>query len=116
MFESKLDSERVFEQDGAVNRTDVRRRGRTRLAVILTVSLAGAAWAGPVVRGLGSEPEHLPVSRSTYVVQAGDTLWSIAERLSPGQDPRPVVDAIAEANGVRAGDLVPGQTLVVVGS
>jgi nucleoid-associated protein YgaU len=116
MFESSLDSERVFGHDEAVGRTDVRRRGRTRLAVILTVSLAGAAWAGPAVRALGGGAEQRPVTRSIYVVQAGDTLWSIAERLSPGEDPRPVVDALAEANGVRAGHLLPGQTLVVVGT
>lgn len=116
MFESRLDSERMFGQDWAVDRTDVRRRGRTRLAAIMALSLAGAAWAGPVVRALGGGPEQRPVARSTYVVQAGDTLWSIAERLSPEADPRAVVDALAQANGVRAGDLVPGQTLVVVGS
>jgi nucleoid-associated protein YgaU len=115
MFDSGLDSERAFGQHGIVTRTDVRHRGRTRLAVILTVSLAGAAWAGPAVRALGGGTEHRPVARSTYVVQPGDTLWSIAQRLSPGEDPRPVVDALAEANGVRAGDLVQGQALVVVG-
>jgi nucleoid-associated protein YgaU len=116
MFDSGLDSERAFGQHGTVTRTDVRRRGRTRLAVILTVSLAGAAWAGPAVRAFGEGPEQQrPVARRTYVVQAGDTLWSIAQRLSPGEDPRPIVDALAEANGVRAGDLVPGQALVVVG-
>ena len=98
-----------------MTRTHVRSRGGRRLPLVLTIALAGAAWAGPVVRALG-EPDHRPVTRTTYVVQAGDTLWSIAERLSPGEDPRPVVDALAEANGVRAGDLVPGQTLVVVGS
>ena len=116
MFESSLDSERVFGHHRPMTRTDVRRRGSARLAVILTVSLAGAAWAGPALRALGGGTEHRPVGRSIYVVQAGDTLWSIAERVSPGEDQRRVVDALAEANGVRAGDLVPGQTLVVVGS
>jgi hypothetical protein len=113
MFESSLDSERVFGHHGAVNRTDVRRRGRTRLAVLLTVSLAGAAWAGPAVRALGGGPEQRPVGRSTYVVRAGDTLWSIAERLSPGEDPRPVVDALTVVNGLRPGALVPGQEILV---
>lgn len=113
MFESSLDSEHVFGHHGPVSRTDVRRRGRTRLAVILTVSLAGAAWAGPVVRALGGAPEQRPVGRSTYVIQAGDTLWSIAERLSPGEDPRPVVDALTAVNGIEAGALVPGQAILL---
>ena len=59
MFESCLDSERVFGHHRPVSRTDVRRRGRTRLAVILTVSLAGAAWAGPVVRALEEPPSNV---------------------------------------------------------
>ena len=113
MFESSLDSERVFGHDGTVSRTDVRRRGGTRLAVILTLSLAGAAWAGPALRGLGGAAEPRPVGRDTYVVQAGDTLWSIAERLSPGEDPRPVVDALTHVNGLEAGALVPGQAILV---
>jgi hypothetical protein len=35
--------------------------------------------------------------------------------VAPGSDPRSVVDAIAEANAVDAGTLVPGQTLVIPG-
>jgi nucleoid-associated protein YgaU len=48
-----------------------------------------------------------------YVVQRGDTLWSIAVGRAPGVDPRPVVQAIADANRVDAGSLVPGQVLVI---
>ena len=59
-------------------------------------------------------PERsVTMARSSYVVREGDTLWSIAERLSPGHDPRPVVDALRQANGVDPGMLVPGSTLVV---
>jgi Tfp pilus assembly protein FimV len=50
------------------------------------------------------------------VVRSGDTLWSIARRVSPSEDPRPIVDAIAGANPVNPvapGALVPGQTLVI---
>jgi LysM repeat protein len=53
------------------------------------------------------------VSGSSYVVRRGDTLWSIAEGLSPGEDPRPVVDALASVNDLDPGMLVPGRTLVV---
>jgi Tfp pilus assembly protein FimV len=56
--------------------------------------------------------EH-PVKAKTraYVVQPGDTLWSIAERLAgPGADPRPLVDGIEDANG-GSGIIVAGETL-----
>jgi LysM repeat protein len=59
----------------------------------------------------GSAPTSAAVH--TYVVRPGDTLWSIAERLRPGEDPRPLVDAIQRANGVSAGELVPGQSLEI---
>lgn len=41
----------------------------------------------------------VPVAGQQYVVQPGDTLWSIAEAIAPDSDPRPVVDALREANG-----------------
>jgi nucleoid-associated protein YgaU len=47
------------------------------------------------------------------VVQRGDSLWDIAEDLSGGADPRPLVDAIARVNDVDPATLTPGQTLVI---
>lgn len=46
-----------------------------------------------------------------YIVQPGDSLWAIAERLAPGQDPRSLVDAMSERNGGSA--LQVGQQLVI---
>jgi Tfp pilus assembly protein FimV len=81
--------------------------------VSLTIAVVGAAWAPAAVQAIGAGTATERVARSGYVVRQGDTLWSIAERLAPGEDPRPLVDAISAANGVDAGELVPGQTLVV---
>ena len=96
-----------------MTRTRVRRR---RVTLTVSLALVAAAWAGPAVRALGSPetPARVSrVSRTSYVVRQGDTLWSIAKRLSPGSDPRQVVDLLSATNGVDAGRLVPGQTLVV---
>jgi nucleoid-associated protein YgaU len=79
----------------------------------LVVASIGASWAVPAVKALGAGSEPFRVSRGSYVVRQGDTLWSIAGRLSPGEDPRPVVDAITSVNDVDPGALIPGQTLVV---
>jgi nucleoid-associated protein YgaU len=92
-----------------MSRTRVRRR---RLAVLLSAGLVAAFWAGPVAEAFQG-PAVTPAARRIVVVRAGDTLWSIAERLSPGEDPRPLVDAIARANHVDATTIVPGQTLIV---
>jgi nucleoid-associated protein YgaU len=83
------------------------------MGVLVAAASIAVAWAGPLAGG----SERLePVAARSYVVRGGDTLWAIAERVAPGSDPRGVVDAIAEANAVDAGALVPGQTLVIPGA
>lgn len=47
----------------------------------------------------------------TVVVQPGDTLWSIARRLQPSGDVRPMVDRLAATYGTAI--LQPGDRLVV---
>jgi Tfp pilus assembly protein FimV len=54
-------------------------------------------------------PRPEPIPGSEYVVQPGDTLWSIAARLAPDDDPRAVVDALRAANG--GADLQVGDRL-----
>ena len=93
-----------------MSRTRVRRR-RVVAGGLLVVVLSVTA---PAVSGAmtgGSAPG--PAAGDRYVVQRGDTLWSIAVGRAPGVDPRPVVQAIADANRVDAGSLVPGQVLVI---
>jgi Tfp pilus assembly protein FimV len=93
-----------------MSRTRVRRR---RIAAVLTLSLVGAAWAPVAHRALEGSGSIEPAARTAYVVRGGDTLWSIAASVAPGQDPRPVVDAISATNEVGPSGLVPGQILVI---
>jgi LysM repeat protein len=46
-----------------------------------------------------------------YVVQPGDTLWSIAVRVDPTGDPRPIVDQLAQEVG--SDTVVPGEHLTL---
>ena len=93
-----------------MGRTYVRRRG---LSLALLVLALTAPLTGPVAHALGGAPASRPVGARTYVVREGDSLWSIAERQAGGRDPRPLVDAIEQANHIDAGSLVPGMSLAI---
>jgi hypothetical protein len=108
MFDRKLDPEHVFGQDVGMGRTRVRRR-----RALTVVSLAACLlMTGPVTGALAPR-NGSPEPRRLYVVRAGDTVWSIAERFAGGADPRELVDAIGRRNHVDVGAIVPGQALVI---
>jgi LysM domain len=89
------------------------RRGR------LLLTLFGALLAS-VLFGVGhlpstqasDRPSTLPPT-TTVVVQPGQTLWEIAVRLAPDQDPRGVVSTIEELNGMTTASVRAGQSLLV---
>ncbi len=88
-----------------------------RRRLVAALVLASVLWlAGWVLGSLGGGPlaapePARPVSGATYVVQPGDTLWSVAARLDRGGDLRDTVQALAKANGGSA--ITAGQRLVV---
>jgi hypothetical protein len=109
MFDSALDIEHAFAQHERVARTRVRRRRQTLLvgATVLVLTLAAR---GAQALGEGEVGRVRPAGLE-HVVQAGDSLWSIAVRVSEGTDPRMIVDAIERANGIEGQPIVPGQRL-----
>jgi LysM domain-containing protein len=106
MFDSTLDTEQVFGHSRRMALARIRRRRIVAVLVgaVLVLGLPAASGA------MGEDP---PARTATYVVRRGDTLWSIAVRVSPGSDPRGVVDRIARTNHVDATGLVPGQELLL---
>jgi len=92
--------------------THVTRRGRAILLVLLVALLyaafaVGRANSEAAVR-TDAAPELVQVT-----VQQGDTLWAVARRLAPGQDPRPVVEQLRRLNHLRTPGLQIGQQLLL---
>ena len=112
MFERVVDSERLFVHAGSMHRTYVRRRRTVAIVGVALVAVLASPLAAAAVRP-GGAPLGAPAPERTLVVQPGDTLWAIAERARPGTDPRETVAWIEQANGVGAGDLQAGRSLVV---
>jgi Tfp pilus assembly protein FimV len=77
------------------------------LGVVVVTGQAGAALGSSTLAAPERRPS--PTTSHTIVVRPGDTLWGIAQRLAPNEDPRPIVDQIAAVYGHRP--LVPGETL-----
>jgi hypothetical protein len=98
-------------------------RRRRLLALLMAVAIIGAAAtagralldAAISVEPSSPQPVELPAQPpavgQTYVVKPGDTLWSIAAVIAPDADPRPVVDALRNANG--GPDLQVGERLII---
>ncbi|MDQ1479937.1 MAG: hypothetical protein QOI44_798 [Actinomycetota bacterium] len=75
------------------------------LGIVLTAAHAGLALGGSTTTpGRSPHPQFVSV-----VVQSGDTLWSIAQRVSPSSNTRDLVDKWASKLGtsdVQAGELI----------
>ena len=89
---------------------EVRRR-RTLFVVMAGLLLALAlplSGAGGHSHPTGSARAE-PVAPGVYTVQPGDSLWTIAERLEPSADPRPLVVQLAAQTGSET--VVPGEKI-----
>jgi LysM repeat protein len=74
--------------------------------VVVAIVVLVVLWAAFARPSTGAAPERV------YVVQATDTLWSIASATYPG-DPRAAIWKLRERNGLRGTTIVPGQRLVL---
>lgn len=91
-------------------------RGRRVLAGIVAAP-AIAALGFAILSGggaLATNDSGAPAGTfDTVTVLPGESLWSIAEDIAPGHDPRDVVDAIITLNALPSAVLDAGQSLSV---
>ncbi|MGY1552314.1 LysM peptidoglycan-binding domain-containing protein [Microbacterium sp. A588] len=99
----------------ATTRLRLTTRGRRVLLALAALPLAAgigfAALSGGSALASGEAAE--PVQFESVIVLPGDTLWSIAESIAPGADPRTVIDDIQQLNLLGGGSLQSGQSLAI---
>ena len=90
------------------------RRGRLA-RFLMVLSLAIVMVAGFAMKAGAGTPASAQISAAGSYVQvlvaSGDTLWSLATRLSDGGDVRAFVDEIIVTNSLATADLTAGQKL-----
>lgn len=92
-------------------------RGRRVLLALAALPLAAgigfAALSGGSALATGEASGVTGASFATVTVMPGDTLWSLAEEVAPGEDPRDVIAAIQELNVIQGAGLQVGQELAI---
>lgn len=91
-------------------------RGRRVLAVLAALPAVVAVSVAMISGGaaLASRDAGAVSSSFTRVtVSSGESLWTIAQDVAPGADPRDVVDAIVRLNSLEGVTLQAGQSLAI---
>jgi Tfp pilus assembly protein FimV len=78
----------------------------------LAAPLVAAALAVLILLGTAA-PSAGAAHPAKVVVRPGETLWAIALRARPGQDPRQEVYAIEQANHLSSATLTAGEVVMV---
>ena len=100
---------RMTQCGGAVRMT---RRGRVLFLVLLVGLLVTAFSLGRVGSQAATTARATPVLQQT-TVHAGETLWAVARRIAPDNDPRDVVQQLRSINHLEHASLRIGQQLLL---
>lgn len=86
------------------------------LAALLTIWFAPSQASGPATASAHVPSEVGAVEELAYpawTVGVGDTLWTIAETVAPGSDPRVTIEWMRQHNPGALQVLQPGQIVIV---
>lgn len=90
------------------------RRGRLAVGVLSVLFLLVVVMlSGRFTADAGTSAADQGRATGVVVVQAGESLWQIAQSIAPNADPRETVTRIRELNGLGDAPVLPGQSIVV---
>ena len=89
------------------------RRGRTLVLLALVAVLFAAFSLGRANSQAAPTAGEAPVSVEQITVQPGESLWAVARRIAPQNDPREVIGQIRRLNGLQDSQLQAGQQLLL---
>lgn len=95
-----------------VHRTRLTRRGRVVLVLLGALLLLAAVSVGRAGSQAATAVDNGPALQQT-TVQPGETLWAVAQRIAPKNDPREVVAQIRRINHLQSAALLAGQQLLL---
>jgi hypothetical protein len=92
------------------------KRGRGLLATLAATPLVIAALLFALNGGMATASLTASDAAFEYVtVDAGQTMWGLAEEIAPGTDPRDVIVEIMQLNQLDSADIYAGQQLAIPG-
>ena len=99
-------------------RLRITRRGRVVLASLVSLPLMAGLVAFAILGfgGASSATASADAGSASFdyvTVQAGETLWGLAEEIAPAADPRDVIADIVNLNQLSSAEVQPGQKLAV---
>jgi hypothetical protein len=86
---------------------------RGRIALVLTVMLIALIAGFTLGHGSSLAASRAHTAPRTVVVEPGETLWSVAARVAPHDDPRLVVATIESLNHLSTPTVEAGEQLIV---
>ena len=90
------------------------RRGRAVVITLVTGMTIALALALALNGGMATATTELSTGSFQYVtVEAGQSLWQLAESVAPGSDPRDVISDIVHLNQLQSSVVHPGERLAI---
>ncbi|MBN9151562.1 MAG: LysM peptidoglycan-binding domain-containing protein [Cryobacterium sp.] len=100
--------------NGPLPRLRLTRRGRAVVTVLVTALIIGLALMLSLVGGMATANTEPGTGAFEYVtVEAGQSLWQVAESVAPGADPRDVISDIVRLNQLQSSVVRPGDRLAI---